>query len=168
MKKVKFLIMKKTFWILFIALFAAACANEVKEADDSTTEQVEAVVEEADEHAHAHGETMLDLIELNEGERWLVNEEMKPHVQSGENILKTFFEENSTNYDELVVNLENAHQSLIKSCTMEGKSHDELHKWLHPTLEAVKELKEANTSEEQRELTERLVDLYDTYHQYFQ
>ena len=56
---------------------------------------------------------------------------------------------------------------LINSCTMDGKSHDELHKWLAPHLELVEKLG-ASDDAEAKELVSKLADSYKTYHEYFQ
>jgi hypothetical protein len=51
---------------------------------------------------------------------------------------------------------------------MDGKSHEELHKWLAPQLELVEELRKENNAEKEKELVHKLVDSYKIYHQYFQ
>ena len=56
----------------------------------------------------------------------------------------------------------------MKSCTMKGESHDELHKWLHPHMELVEELSKAKTDEKANELVSQLRESYQSYNQYFQ
>src|SRR5690554_5471571 len=77
-------------------------------------------------------------IELDNGAKWKVNEEMIPFVHNAEAILGQY---KGGDYKKLAEQLANENKKLINSCTMKGKSHDELHKWLHPHLELVKDLK---------------------------
>ena len=50
---------------------------------------------------------------------------------------------------------------------MDGKSHDELHKWLHPHLELVKELENSSDENEAKEIVLKLQKSNEMYHQYF-
>lgn len=114
---------------------------------------------------HSHGE---EKIELNNGQKWAVNEEMKPHIEQGRVILNTYLTNGDTDYEKLAKDLQEQNSSLIKSCTMDGKSHDELHKWLHPHLELVKELSKAETPEEVNKVTDKLKASYEIYDQHFE
>lgn len=60
-----------------------------------------------------------------------MNDEMKPFVAKGEGLVTTYLQSSQTNYNKLAQKLKDQNNQLIKSCTMKGKSHDELHKWLH-------------------------------------
>ena len=50
---------------------------------------------------------------------------------------------------------------------MDGKSHDELHKWLHPHLEIVKALEDEADASKANEIVLQLQDSYQQYHHYF-
>lgn len=115
--------------------------------------------------SHTHHEVK---IELNNGRKWAVNEEMKPHIELGRVFLETYLTNGDTDHQKLAKDLKEQNNMLIKSCTMDGKSHDELHKWLHPHLELVKELSEASTQAEVTEVTEQLKASYDLYDQHFE
>jgi len=104
-------------------------------------------------------------IELNESEKWVVNEEMTPFIENAENILNQY---DNADYKNLAEQLSEQNQSLINSCTMDGKSHDELHKWLHPHLELVKALGKAENEEKANETISELKNSFETYHTYFQ
>ena len=116
----------------------------------------------------ANGQHKGETIEMNNGQKWKVNEEMKPHIEKGREILNTYLDENSTDHKALAENLQEQNSNLIGSCTMDGKSHDELHKWLHPHLEMVKALKDAETDEEVTKVTKELKASYDLYDQHFE
>ena len=107
-------------------------------------------------------------LELNNGQKWKVNEEMKPHIEQGRLLLIAFLKEDGADHRQLAEDLQEQNSKLIKSCTMDGASHDELHKWLHPHLELVKELKHAETEAEVSEVTDQLEASYGLYDQYFQ
>jgi len=115
-------------------------------------------------NSHHEGEA----IEMNNGQKWKVNEEMKPHIEKGRQILSAYLDENRTDHKTLAGNLQEQNSKLIRSCTMDGKSHDELHKWLHPHLELVKALKDAETDEEVTKVTKELKASYDLYDQHFE
>ncbi|MDX9705319.1 MAG: hypothetical protein RBT46_06395, partial [Weeksellaceae bacterium] len=58
-------------------------------------------------------------------------------------------------------------KKLIKSCTMEGQSHEELHKWLYPHIELLDALEVAENTESAAKIVEELQHSFATYHQYF-
>lgn len=129
----------------------------------------------AEEHDHAeqahddhHFNESTDPLMLNDGEHWLVNDEMKPFVQNGEELVNVYLTENQSDYDRLATELRSQNQQLIQSCTMTGKSHDELHKWLHPHMALVEELAASATVEEARNRVDELQHSYQQYHAYFQ
>lgn len=105
---------------------------------------------------------------LNNGEKWVVNEEMKPFVSKGEELVNTYIRDSQTDYKVLAGELKEQNTQLIQSCTMTGKSHDELHKWLYPHLELVKELAQAPDADKAAGVTQKLEKSYREYHEHFQ
>lgn len=128
------------------------------EAHDISTENYE-----VEEHHHATDEPL----ELNNGEKWIVNDEMKPFVEKSEDLIQGF-NPGDDNHIELSENLTEQNNGLIANCTMTGKSHDELHKWLHPHMESVKSLGEAENEAEVEVIYKELINSLDTYHAHFQ
>ncbi len=114
-----------------------------------------------------HADTEKPAIELNQGSKWQVNDQMKPFILQGEKLVDAYVTQNDTDYKTLAVNLSQQNDQLIESCTMKGKSHDELHKWLHPHLQLVKKLEDASEAESQ-EIVVSLQQSYRDYHQYFE
>lgn len=139
-------------------LFLWSCNNSTKK----TT-----VPQETEHRAEQHSDANTQEIELHNGEKWLVNEEMKPFVLKGEELVNVYIQDGKTDYKTLAQQLKNQNNQLIKSCTMEGKSHDELHKWLHPHLEIVKALEGETDTKNANEIVEKLQHSYQQYHQYF-
>ena len=118
-----------------------------------------------DHHGHSHDDG--EEISLDMGEKWMVNEEMKPFVKQGEEFVYEYSKSKDEDYLSLAENLSEQNKQLISSCTMDGVSHDELHKWLHPHLELTKELKGAQNIDEANHIVEELLASYEEYHKYF-
>lgn len=107
-------------------------------------------------------------LKLNKGEKWKVNEEMKPHIEKGNQILNDYVAADGDDYKTLAADLESQNSSLIKSCTMTGESHDELHKWLHPHIDLIKNLADANDATAAAAIVKQLEESFDIYHNYFE
>ena len=150
--------MKQIFILAVSAALLMSCKDEVKTTETDKTTVIE--------HVQTTDETS-DAIALNNGEKWVVNEEMKPFVLKSEAILDAYVKNNGTDYKKLAQDIKDQNDLLIKSCTMEGPSHDELHKWLHPHLELVGKLAETEDAAKAKEMVAELQTSYQMYHQYF-
>ena len=139
---------KHRILIIALSLIFAACHNTGQQGE-------------------SHQETT-SAINLNQGEKWQVNPEMKPHIEKGKELLADFISTESQDYQELAENLKAQNSALIKSCTMKGESHDELHKWLHPHLELTNALAEAESAEEAEEIVSELQQSFKMYQNYFE
>ncbi|MEZ4722372.1 MAG: hypothetical protein R2813_10915 [Flavobacteriales bacterium] len=87
-------------------------------------------------------------IEKVNNEKWEVNSEMMIHIRMMESDIQRTSEDEEIDYDELELKLKDHISDLTSSCTMKGKAHDELHKWLIPVINLVKELSSAESREE--------------------
>ncbi|WP_296619339.1 hypothetical protein [Marivirga sp.] len=123
---------------------------------------------QGNEEAHSEHENKNIEIELNQGEKWVVNEEMQPFLSQSEVILQSYNASNNTSHLELADQLKAQNDQLISSCTMKGKSHDELHKWLRPHLQLVKSLQNAESEKDAKAIIKQLEESYEIYHQHFQ
>ena len=151
--------MKKIIVLGIGVMFFWSCNNS---SDKSTTHK------ETGNQAILHHDESSEAIELNNGEKWVVNDEMKPFVGKGEELVNTYIQNRQSDYKTLAGQLKDQNSQLIKSCTMDGKSHDELHKWLHPHLKLVEKLEKLNDATEADELVNQLEKSYENYHNYFQ
>lgn len=104
---------------------------------------------------------------LNQGNKWIVNGQMKPYIKQGEMLVEKYINNSESDYTALATQLKEQNNLLIKSCTMTGKAHDELHKWLHPHLDLVNEL-EVATTEEAQAIIQNLQVSYQTYSEFFE
>lgn len=150
--------------LLAASVFFMISCNSEKSAKNHAHENTE-MSETQDAHNHNHAQT--NAIELNNGAKWVVNEEMKPYVSNIKDRINTYVANNETDYKKLAADLEVENTRLIKSCTMKGKSHDELHKWLHPHLDIVKRLKQEEDPEKAKALVGELVTSGETYDAHF-
>jgi hypothetical protein len=133
----------KTLFIVFAAVFLVSCSSSNKDSLASPS------------------------LSLNNGQKWEVNAEMKPFIESSHEMLNTHISSNDVDYKALAKALKDQNTKLIKSCTMKGKSHEELHKWLHPHMGLIDDLKKAKNGEEANLSLAALESSFKEYQQYF-
>ena len=150
----------KIISIIAVSLFLFSCGNNSKENSKEQTETVSQEGLQQDKKTQA--------LELNNGEKWKVNDEMMPPIHNMEKDINAFVTAEQKDYKSLAEELQKNIDLLISSCTMKGKSHDELHKWLHPYLELVNELSNANSEEEANQMVNKLQLSFETFNIYFQ
>lgn len=117
---------------------------------------------------NSHDEPHSDGVSLNNGEKWEVNAEMKPHIQEGKEILDAYLASGGLDYKALAEQLETANAELIKSCTMDGESHNQLHNWLLPHMKLITKLKEAPGENDAEQVIEEIEKSFRTYEKYFE
>ncbi|MEQ8910343.1 MAG: YceI family protein [Vicingaceae bacterium] len=107
-------------------------------------------------------------LQLNEGEKWKINEEMKPPITTMQEIMKHQSMGHSKDHLMVAKELKKNTDLLISSCTMKGKSHQELHKWLVPHIQLVKNLAEAKDHTEVAKHYQELEESFDLLNEYFE
>ena len=107
-------------------------------------------------------------LELNRGQKWQINPEMAPFIQAQEISLNSYLDMKDSNFIALAKSLHDSNQKLIKSCTMSGESHNQLHHWLHPHIQLIEALKNAETKEVSDTIIKQIQLSFKTYNQYFQ
>ena len=141
--------------IAFLAtdvLLLFSCNTKSKE--EKTTEI------KTEEHQHSESET----IQLNNGEKWKVDDNMMLHIRNMEKDVVHFDQEKSTNYSLLANKLKTNIDILTSNCTMKGQAHDELHKWLVPYIELVDSFSKEKSANQFTEIQ----NSFKTFNQYFQ
>jgi len=106
-------------------------------------------------------------IELVNNEKWEVNKEMMVHIKNMEKDIETSSNQSHPNYEELGSKLDEHIGLLTSNCTMTGKAHDELHKWLLPFIDLVKELKTADSKVKQKQSFEAIQESMNEFNTYF-
>lgn len=151
--------MMKTKLFIIGALSAAvfvSCQDEPAATESIDQERIE--VNQEEEHSDEAS------IALNDGEKWEVNKEMLPHIEKSEEVFNNF---EGDDYAALSEEMMKHTNNLIQSCTMEGASHDELHKWLHPHIELIKKLKAIDSQDDAEEVIEDIETSFEVFHHYF-
>lgn len=151
---------KKIILIPAIALFLFSCGNASNEKSEDLSE-----IETHDEHHH---DEESEIIELNNGEKWKVAANMITHIRNMENDVISFAKVDQKDYKSLSEKLQSNIDLLTSNCTMKGKAHDELHKWLLPYIDLVKELSEAKDETEAEKQFQSIQTSFTTFNQYFQ
>ncbi len=142
------------------SLLLSSCGNSTNEKSNNQTE-----VAEHNEHLH---DDESKSIELNNGEKWKVDANMLTHIRNMENDVVSFSKVEQKDYKSLSEKLQSNIDLLTSNCTMKGKAHDELHKWLLPYIDLVKELSEAKDETEASKHFENIQISFTTFNQYFQ
>lgn len=106
-------------------------------------------------------------IELVNNEKWKVNEEMMIHIKNMESDVKSVSTGNADSLDWLGQRLDEHLGLLTSNCTMTGKAHDELHKWLIPFIDLVDDLNDVSTNEQQMDSYERISASLEEFNVYF-
>ena len=106
-------------------------------------------------------------IELVNNEKWDVNKEMMVHIKNMESDIEATSGQSNPNYKELGSKLDENIGLLTSNCTMEGKAHDELHKWLLPFIDLVKELNASDSKEKQQKSFEAILESMNEFNTYF-
>lgn len=145
-----------------------SCEKKTDEhAEHMTTEQT-ATDDHAshDEHATTDEHDENVKLELNNGEKWTMNAEMKPFINEMETQLNAFKPE-TDDYKTLGQNLSATNDNLLKSCTIKGTPHDILHAWLLPHMEEIDKLKKADNKEDGNKIVGELKESIVKYHEFF-
>jgi len=149
-----------TILIPVISLFLFSCGNT---SNEKSKDQTETVTHEE----HQHNAEILT-IELNNGEKWKVDANMITHIRNMENDVISFDKVEQKDYKSLSEKLQSNIDLLTSNCTMKGKAHDELHKWLLPYIDLVKELSEAKDETEASKQFQNIQTSFTAFNQYFQ
>lgn len=144
--------------LLLPVLFFASCAPGNNEKTDTAT-----TVEE--QHHHSH-ETAA--IELNNGQKWKVDENMMVYIAQMEDDITGFSGNTVDEYRLLASALDTNIEQLTSNCTMEGRAHDELHKWLLPFIELTEQFSASTTSSEAEEYYGQIKASMINFHLYFE
>jgi hypothetical protein len=155
-----------TIFLLAFSLMLFSCNEEKTNAkeDHSGHDHEQKHEESHDDHQADNKE---EALKLNDGAKWDINQEMMPPLKSMENNIHDFNDSEEKDYKLLADNLQEDISALISSCTMKGKSHDELHKWLVPYMNLVEELSEARGDKSAEKTFLQIQEAFAVFNQYF-
>jgi len=116
-------------------------------------------------------DTAVPVLELNNGERWVVSPPMLVPVRRMQQRIATAVEpgapatlDHAVLADSLFVDID----ALVVGCTMEGKAHAELHDWLMPHMQLVQDLEKTTDTAQARTILKQLAASSVEFDRYFQ
>lgn len=162
--------MKNKTLLFLLATFMFACDNapvdNLKEQINQPTEEIKDSIAQTHEHSHE-----IEAIELNAGVKWKVLPEMLQHIRNMESAINRFTEINHVqlkDYAQLGASLQKSIDLLTSNCTMEGKAHDELHKWLLPYIDMVDKLNKSKNDIEAQSVFKDIKNSFIMFNKYFE
>ena len=127
----------------------------------NTKSKEEKIIEnKTEKHQHSESET----IQLNEGAKWKVDDNMMLHIRNMEKDVILFSKEKEPNHSLLANKLKVNIDLLTSNCTMKGTAHDELHKWLVPYMELIDAFHKEKSANQFIEIQHS----FETFNQYFE
>ncbi len=165
--------MKKTILSLAIVSAVLISCNETKHKEGRTdsveaTEEVhEHQMEEMTTEKHVMNNEWVKEIKLDNGNKWQANIETTEGVNKMLSSVKSSEPKTVEDYHALASKLNDDKNVVVKKCTMEGPSHDNLHVFLHPLIEKIEALGKVSTPAEGAEVTASIKENLDGYYEYF-
>ena len=119
---------------------------------------------EKEKHAsHTGG----DSLELNGGQKWVVAKPMMAHIRSLEKAVQDV-DVAGVDHAALAAQVQENLGRLVTNCTMKGKAHDELHKWLMPFLGLSAEYSKATDPQVQQAKLQEIKQSLLVFNEYFE
>ncbi len=162
--------MKKTIITVIALFFIVAGCKEIKNKNAAQDETTDTETIDYKNHTKTPNELNNDwvnVIVLNNDIKWQAN------IETTEGVMKmlSLIEENQTinieDYIKLGNSLNEVKNTVVKECTMEGASHDNLHVWLHPLIKKIELLQKIQNAEEGAQLTSNIKMHLEGYYDYF-
>lgn len=149
--------MSKIFIIISSIILIIACNNQTEKKE---------VKELSKTVLHEHNDS--NVIALNNGEKWKLDDKMLVHIRNMENDINAFENTSNSDYKELAKKLQSNLDLLTSNCTMKGQAHDELHKWLLPYIDLVNVFSKTTNKQELVVQFKKIQSSFLTFNQYFQ
>ncbi len=145
--------MFKIFFLIFsISILIQACQQ------NKNKNEVIDSLEQKEETIH---------IDLNNGKKWEVVPKMMLIIRSMEAEINNFKGSNLNQFAALATTLSAKITELTSNCTMQGKAHDELHKWLVPFIEKVEEFAVIKSEKEGKVFVTTFKEDFSIFNTYF-
>jgi len=121
----------------------------------------------SDEASNVYGNAWTKDMAMDNGEKWQADVTTNEGVKQ---LQKTFYARNTNSledYHQLAENLNEDKNYVVKNCTMQGPSHDNLHVWLHPLIEKIAALSKAETIDDASKIKLSIEENINQYNTYF-
>jgi len=166
--------MKKTILTTAIVSALLIGCNETKHKTENTdiVETTEGVheheMEEMAKETHTMNNAWVNEIKLDNGSKWEANLETTEGVDKMLESVKASDPKTVEDYHFLASKLNEDKNVVVKKCTMEGASHDNLHVFLHPLIEKIEVLGKVSSTDEGAAITASIKENLEGYYNYFQ
>ncbi len=159
--------MKKViFTVAILSAFMISC-NDNQKANTETSLETEIHHDAHEHHAMALNNDWVKDIKLDNGTKWDANLETTKGVENMLKSISASSPQSVEDYHALAGELNEEKNFVVKECTMEGASHDNLHVFLHPLIEKIDALGKVDTVEEGIEITTSIKENLGAYYDYF-
>ncbi len=165
--------MKKTILTATIlsVLMLGCKDNNTKNETSETTQEVqnhnEEITNASDDEAVVYNNAWVSEIELDNGDKWQANLETNEGVEKMLELVESSEPKTVDDYHNLAAKLNETKNFVVKKCTMEGPSHDNLHVFLHPLIEKIAALGKVSSTEEGAKVTAHIKENLEAYYDYF-
>lgn len=166
--------MKKTILLsMLISIVMLSCnkqndENQTEDKASQSTEMMHQKQKRKQMHKNADlGNAWVDEIQMNKNKRWKANPETNQGVENMLSSIESAELKTLEDYHQLASKLNEEKNFVVKKCTMEGPSHDNLHVFLHPLIEKITALQKTTTVKESAEIIESIKDNLNKYYNYF-
>ncbi len=141
----------------------AALGGKIRhtEIGGDTLSQEHNITPVQDTHEHS------PVLALNNGEQWIADAHTRSVVSQMKRSLSEYEKSDSQNYQVLSDSLTTQLDRLIAGCTMKGPAHNELHRWLVPLTESVKDLSSSNGASSALKSTREIATSLKSFDQFF-
>lgn len=122
---------------------------------------------EHDHHGAVSGDESLS---LNNGQKWVADHSTVMHVAGLKTVADNFAANTNptaADYSSAGKEMTDTLNTLISECSMAGPDHEELHMWLEPLMNSVKELQNATSVEAGKTAMQDIVARLNLFDQYF-
>ena len=161
LKKTK---MKKAAILGLVLSISLMGCKETQKEETTTTEQSSV---EQKEDAHGDQNNWMSLIQLDKESKWKANIETTEGIQAMSSRIAEDESNSIKHYKNLASELNDIKNNIIKECTMEGESHNNLHVFLVPLADKIEALGEVNSVREGAEIKKDIREHLDVYNNYF-
>src|SRR5680860_482143 len=142
--------MKKTAILGLVLSISLLGCKETQKEETTITEQTAA---EHKEYSHGDQNNWMNQIQLDNRSKWKANIETTEGIQAMSSRIAEDESISIKHYKKLASDLNDLKNNIIKDCTMEGESHDNLHVFLVPLIDKIDALGEVNSVHKGAEIT---------------
>ncbi|MBD0778392.1 hypothetical protein HPE56_11360 [Maribacter sp. ANRC-HE7] len=160
--------MKRIIIISIALLMGLIGCQETKKEQPGTTEKISETNHQADSKMSQEPDNAwISEIVLDNGVKWKANKETTDGVVLMLSYINERQPTTSNEYRALGDRLNTVKNTVVKECTMDGASHDNLHIWLHPLIKKIAMLQKTQNQEEGALLLLNLKTHLEGYYDYF-